>query len=259
MGKVKTRFLGDEDLEKKQIEEQKKKSQAKKAKETGDLEEVAVDTIKKAKLSKAKERKNQSVSKRKRGKNYRQVALNINNKSEYALADAVELVKKSSYAKFDETIELHLNIEKEGLKGEVVFPHSTGKTLKVEVLNDSLLEKIESGIIDFDILVASPSQMPKLAKFARVLGPKGLMPNPKTGTVSNDPEKTAETFRQGSVRWKSESKFPIIHQVIGKKSFENQKIVENIDTFIKAVGTKNILSAYIAGSMTPSVKIAIVR
>lgn len=259
MGKVKTRFLGDEDLEKKQIEEQKKKSQAKKAKESGDLEEVVAETAKLKEPSKTKRGKIQNVSKRKHGKNYQQVALNINNKSEYALAEAIELIKKSSYAKFDETIELHLNIEKEGLKGEVVFPHSTGKTLRVEVLNDSLLEKIESGIIDFDILVASPSQMPKLAKFARVLGPKGLMPNPKTGTVSNDPEKTAETFRQGSVRWKSESKFPIIHQVIGKKSFESQKIADNIETFIKAVGTKNILSAFIAGSMTPSVKIAIVR
>ena len=97
----------------------------------------------------------------------------------------------------------------------------------------------------------------KYEQFAKILGPKGLMPNPKTGTVSTEPDKVAEKFRNGSTRWKSESKFPIIHQIIGKKSLDNKAIIENIKAFIESVGVKNITSAYIAGSMTPSVQIVV--
>lgn len=261
MGKVKTRYLGDEEIEKKQIEEQKKKSLAKKTKTDVAVDESKAEVVEtETKVKNKKSKKfTVSVKQNKHGKKYNEAVKKIEQKNIYNLTEAIDLIKKSSYVNFDETIELHLNVEKEGLKGEVTFPHSTGKTLTVAILDDAVLAKLDSGIIDFDILIATPSQMPRLAKYARTLGPKGLMPNPKMGTVSADPEKAAENFKKGSVRWKSESKFPIIHQVVGKKSFDNKSILENIEAFLNAVGQKNIISGYIAGSMTPSVKIAIVR
>ncbi len=99
--------------------------------------------------------------------------------------------------------------------------------------------------------------MPKLAKHAKVLGPKGLMPNPKAGTISTEPEKAAENFRKGTLHWKSESKFPLIHQTVAKFSLDSKAIAENVEAFVESVGKKNIKDLFISGSMTPSVKIEI--
>jgi large subunit ribosomal protein L1 len=261
MGKIRTRFLGEEEVEKQQVQEQKERSQAKKAKAPtviNESENQATETKNgQPEVKKVKLKKTLVLKKPKHGKKYLMAKTKITKNNVYSLEDAVNLLKEMSYASFDETIEVHLNLLNEGLKGEVSFPHATGKSVSVVVLDEAIIKKIEDGVIDFDILVAHPSQMPKLAKFAKILGPKGLMPNPKTGTVSTEPDKVAEKFRNGSTRWKSESKFPIIHQIIGKKSLENKAIIENIKAFIESVGVKNITSAYIAGSMTPSVQIVV--
>ena len=99
--------------------------------------------------------------------------------------------------------------------------------------------------------------MPKLLPFARLLGPKGLMPNPKAGTISPNPEIVAKKFLKGSLRYKTEAKTPIIHQMMGKISFENKALEENISAFIKSVGTNHILSGYVKTTMSPSVKLKI--
>lgn len=264
MGKIRTKFIGEEEVEKKQKSEQKERSEAKKIKgnkaETDNAIENTADsaealTSKEAKKKNKKKETIKAISKH--GKNYHNsYKLKDKNKT-YSLEDAILTIKKMSYVKFDESVEIHINLEKTGLKGEVNFPHATGKTVSVAVLNDEVLAKIEQGIIDFNILIAHPSAMPKLAKFARVLGPKGLMPNPKTGTVSTDPEKAAENFKKGAVRWKTEPKFPIIHQVIGKKSFATNSLVDNAKALISSVGAKNIVTVYLSSSMTPSVKVSV--
>ena len=290
MGKVKTRILGDESIEKKQKEEQKIRSAEKKsAKKTGDqkiraqgmkggerMKQVEVGDEAMAKMQKAKDlieassasvktsadkaSKEKKAKKRKqkgRGKKYQKAKKLVEGKKTYSIKDAVELLKRLKFAKFDESVELHLNVDAEGLKGEVELPHSTGKTTKVKIVDEKVLAEIEKGKLDFDILITHPQYMPKLAKYAKVLGPKGLMPNPKAGTISPKPEEVAKKFSKGALRWKTEAKAPLIHQMIGKISLEEKAIGENVSALLSAVGKNHIHSAYIKTTMSPSVKISL--
>jgi len=150
-----------------------------------------------------------------------------------------------------------MNVEKTGLRGEVELPHSTGKTVRVAIVNDTVLEQLANGKIEFDVLITHPSFMSKLARFAKVLGPKGLMPNPKAGTVSTTPEEVAKKFMKGTLRWKTEPKFPLIHQMIGKLSYDSKNLSENAQSFINAVGKAHIKRMFIASSMGPSLEIEI--
>ncbi len=254
MGKVRTRFLGIDEIEEQQKKEQKERAERKKMESGAENEEENIDEQKADKKKKSKKSVPVSSAK-KHGDKYAKAKKQVDPKAVYKLTDAIELLKKISFAKFDESVELHLNVLKDGMRGEVSLPHSTGRTVRVAILDDAVLKEIENGKIEFDILIAHPSQMPKIAKYARVLGPKGLMPNPKAGTVSPEPEKAAEKFQKGSVRWKTESKAPIIHQMIGKLSAENAKLEENAKAFMESVGYKNIKDAYIAATMTPSLKL----
>lgn len=261
MGKVKTRILGLEDVEKEQKKEQKEKAAMKKMakKKEEPKEKVEVKAVEEKKEEKKvepkKEKKVVKAGAKIRGKKYQKVVKMFDKTKSYSLKDAVKLVKEMKTAKFDETVELHLNVDETGLKGEVTLPHSTGKTVKVAIVDDKVLEKLESGKIDFDILVTHPSFMPKLAKFAKVLGPKGLMPNPKAGTISPKPEELVKKFSGGTMRWKTEPKFPLVHQMIGKSSFGDSNLVENAKVFVEAVGMKHILKAYIKSTMSPSLRV----
>lgn len=192
-----------------------------------------------------------------RGKKYKQSKKMVDEKKLYVLTEAVTILKKAKYADFDEAVELHLNVIETGLKGEIDLPHSTGKTVKVAIVDDAVIEKLENNIIDFDILITHPSFMPKLAKFARVLGPKGLMPNPKAGTVSTNPQEVSKKFEKGLLKWKTEPKFPLIHQMVGKISHDEKAIAENAQAFLNAVGTGKVKAAYIKTTMGPSLKIAL--
>jgi large subunit ribosomal protein L1 len=189
------------------------------------------------------------------GKNYKAAQKKVDVKKQYGLQDAIKLVKDMTYAKFDETVEIHINLREEGLKGEVTLPHGTGKEVRVAIADDKLLGEIDGGVINFDVLITSPAFMPKLVKYARVLGPKGLMPNPKNGTVSENPEQAVKKFKSGNIHYKSEAKAPLLHQAVGKLSFKQDQLVENVEAFVKAVGMKNITSVYLTASMTPSVKL----
>jgi large subunit ribosomal protein L1 len=251
MGKVRTRILGLEELEKQQIEDQRKRSSEKKAQKSGDAEVEAESTAKRT----SKEKESVTRQPRKRGKNWQAAVKKVDAEKMYSVKEAVEVLKKIKFAKFDESVELHMNLDKKGLKGEVSLPHSSGKSVRARIVDDALLEEIENGKMDFDVLVAHPSMMPKLAKFARTLGPKGLMPNPKSGTVSPNPEEVVKKFEGGSLQWKSESKFPILHQMVAKMSADNAQIEENVVAFMKAVGKQHILAAYIKSSMSPSLQL----
>ncbi len=198
-----------------------------------------------------------------RSKAYVEKASLVDKTKPYPLSDAVSLVKQTSLTKFDGTVELHINLnsaslgEKKDFRGSVNLPHGTGKQVRVAIADDKVISDIEAGNIPFDILVAHPSMMPRLAKVARVLGPKGLMPNPKTGTVTPDPEKRAKELATGMVNFKTEPDQPIIHIVVGKVSFDDQKLVDNVTAILDAVGRGKIAKATLAASMGPGVKVAI--
>lgn len=219
------------------------------------IEEVEQGTEKK----KIKKEKKARV----RGKAYVAKSSLVDKTKLYPLTEAVGLVKQTSFTKFDGTVELHVNLnpaslgDKKDFRGSVTLPHGTGKQVRVVIADDKVLADVEAGKINFDILVAHPSMMPRLAKVARILGPKGLMPNPKTGTVTPDPEKRAKELATGSVNFKTEPDQPLIHLTIGKVSFEDKKLEDNVNAILDAIGRGKIAKATLSATMSPGVKIAL--
>ena len=123
------------------------------------------------------------------------------------------ILPKLQRAKFDETVELHINTKENGISGNVILPHGTGREIRIAIANaaidekgvEELVKKIDSGGIDFDILIATPDSMPKLARVKKILGPRGLMPNPKNGTVSSKPDEVAKKFQGGQINFKTDN------------------------------------------------------
>lgn len=194
---------------------------------------------------------------RKRGKKYVESLTKVAITAPLSPEDAVKMIQKAIYTKFEETLELHINVIENNIKGEVKLPFSTGKKITVVAADEALIEKLEKGIVDFDILVTTPAFMPKLTKFAKLLGPKGLMPNPKAGTLGPNTDDLIHKFSGNTIRFKTESKSPIIHVTIGKTKSTVSDLVANIEAYLNAVGRKNIKDAYLASTMSPSVKISI--
>lgn len=263
MGKIRTRVLGMEEVEKEQKEKQKQRSEEKKLKQS--KEEQTVSTEKKevkAKEEKSevkKEAKKKPTQHRARGKAYKKSKSQVETGKQYKLSESISYLKKIQYAQFDESVELHFTVDEVGLKGEVALPHGTGKAVRVAIVSDALLSEIEKGQINFDVLVTHPSFMPKLSRFAKTLGPKGLMPNPKAGTISTDPESVVKKFQKGTVRWKTEAKFPLIHQMIGKSSYEEKDLAANATAMIQSVGKAHIKKVVIKTTMSPSLKLDLER
>ncbi len=176
----------------------------------------------------------------------------------YTVEEASDLVKQTAKAKFDESIEVHIRLgidprqSDQIVRGTILLPNGIGKTRKVAVIakgekqleaekagadkvgSAEIIEEISKGVMDFDVLVATPDSMKDLSKVAKILGPKGLMPNPKAGTVTFDIEKTVKDLKKGRVEYKNDS-FGIIHCSVGKASFEKEKLAENIKTIVGAV------------------------
>jgi large subunit ribosomal protein L1 len=264
MGKVKPRLIGDTEIEEKQKKEQKAKDMEKNMMKNKDnIVDVGVDkdetAVEKkpvsAKATAGKEKKVKANALVIRGKKYTEAKNMVDKSKFYTLQEAVDLLKKMKLVKFDQSVELHFVVDETGLKGEVELPFSTGKVVRVKIVDDALLADLEKGKIEFDVLVTHPSFMPKLAKFAKILGPKGLMPNPKAGTVSTKPEDVVKKFEKGMLRWKTEAKFPLIHQMIGKISAEEKNLIANAEKFINAVGKAHIKNAVIKTTMSPSIKL----
>jgi len=192
-----------------------------------------------------------------RGKKYQAAKNQIDKNTVFKPSEAFELLKKiGSNIKFDQTVEIHLNVLIKGLSGEVSLPHFKGKERKIVIFDDSLAAEIKSGKVNFDVLLATPADMPKILPLAKILGPKGLMPNPKNGTISPDPKKAMEKFSGGALFFKTEKDFPLIHASIGKNKQPNEELVANFEAFIKAVNPKNISKAVVKSTMSPAVKIA---
>ena len=221
-----------------------------------------------------------------RGKKYLK-ARELKTKPEHTLEEAVALLKKSHYAKFDESVDLAMRLgvnpkqSDQMVRGTVVLPHGTGKTKKICVLasgekvkeaeeagadyagGEELIEKIAGGWIDFDIVIATPDIMRGVGKLGRILGTKGLMPNPKSGTVTFDIKKAVDETKAGKVEFRID-KTSIIHSIVGKVSFPETKLVENIKAFIAAVlharpasaKGRFVRSMFLSSTMGPSFKIA---
>ena len=195
----------------------------------------------------------------KRGKKYTEAAKLVDRATQYDVAEAISLVKKTAVAKFDETVEAHIRLGVEGrhadqqVRGAVVLPHGTGKTVRVLVFakgdkvaeaeaagadfvgGEELIPRIQNeGWFDFDVVVATPDMMGVVGRLGRVLGPKGLMPNPKAGTVTMDVTKAVNDIKAGKIEYRLD-KANIIHCPVGKASFTEEQLTENFNTLMDAI------------------------
>ncbi len=191
-----------------------------------------------------------------RSKNYKSAYSKIDKSKFYSIPNSIKLLKEINYSKFDSAVELHLVVKTKGLNVNAKLPFSGGKAKKVEIADDKTVEKLKTGKIDFDILLATADMMPKLVQYARVLGPRGMMPNPKNGTLIKS-VKEADKFAGNSLNLKTEKEQPVIHTVIGKLSQADSELEENTKTVIDAVNSKQIVKVYIKSTMSPSIKLAI--
>jgi large subunit ribosomal protein L1 len=223
--------------------------------ETSDKEANTSDSPEDESEKKSEKKAVKKVTTHIRSKKYQAVKSRVDRTKNYALKQAVDLVMKTSYSKFAGTVIADFVVKDEKIAAEVAYPYSTGKTVKVAVVSDELLKTVEAGTIDFDILVTHPSFMPKLAKLAKVLGPKGLMPNPKNGTVTPDPEKRAKELSSGKTTVKTERKAPLIHAIVGKTNQEPKEVEANVEALIKAIGVAKITKLTISATMSPGVKV----
>lgn len=225
--------------------------------------EADAEAIRKEKASEQTEEPKKKVVQKpnplkRHGKNYRSSVELVDKSKHYEIPEAVELLKKTSKVKFDATIELHMNLgvdprqADQMVRSTAVLPAGTGKKLRIAVItgpdkleeakkagadiisDGDLIEKIAKGEINFDTLIASPDMMPKLSKAAKVLGPKGLMPNPKSGTVTTNVGQAVEQSKAGRVEFRID-KQAIVHMAIGKVSFEQAKIEDNLKVAVDAV------------------------
>ncbi|MGM7637239.1 50S ribosomal protein L1 [Bacillus sp. Hm123] len=222
----------------------------------------------------------------KKGKKFQEATKLVDRSTAYAIEEAVELVKKTNFAKFDATVEVAFRLgvdpkkADQQIRGAVVLPNGTGKTQKVLVFakgekakeaeaagadyvgDADYINKIQQGWFEFDVIVATPDMMGEVGKLGRVLGPKGLMPNPKTGTVTFDVTKAITEIKAGKVEYRVD-KAGNIHVPIGKVSFENEKLVENFNTIfdtmmkVKPAAAKGtyMKNVTITSTMAPGIKV----
>lgn len=190
-----------------------------------------------------------------RSHTYRASRAQVDRTKAYPLTKACTLLIKTSYSSFPGTVSAELILRDQKTQADVTFPHSTGKTIRVAIADEALLAKIEKGELDFDVLVTKPDMMPKLAKFARVLGPKGLMPNPKNQTITPDPEKRAKELSSGKTTLKTEKKAPLMHITLGKTDLGATKLQANCEALIKAVGGRKIIKLVLSATMSPGIKV----
>lgn len=217
-----------------------------------------------------------------RGKAFRKAAEQVEKDKLYSLAEALVLATKTSTTKFDSSVELHVNLgvdprqADQNIRANLVLPQGTGKTVRVAAFADddvqnadlsgveNITKELEKGAINFDVLVSTPANMPKLGKYARLLGPRGLMPNPKSGTVTTDVNKAIAEAKAGRVEYRVDST-GIVHLSVGKVSFGGQKLLENAQAVMDSIKSNkpsslkgNYLKAiHVTTTMGPSIKVSL--
>jgi len=260
MGDTRQRKVSEEDalkeaeetlkiIEKAQEESGEAKSENGEAQADNQAKNVKTEVKKTTKVGKAKVR----------SQKYKSVFEKVDRNRLYSIDDAIELVKNTSYSKFDGSIECNLRLEKvkkgETIRGLIQLPHKAGKEIKVGIIDEALVAKIlQDKKTEYDLLLASPEMMPKIARAAKILGPQGKMPNPKSGTVTKDPQKTMAEIKSGRTEYKADD-YGIIHLNIGKVSWDKSKILENYNTFRNAFGGQKLRSVTLSATMGPGVKV----
>ena len=221
-----------------------------------------------------------------RGKNYRKAVEKIEKGKVYSLTDAIKLAIETSPVKFDATVEMHFRLgvdprqADQNIRATVTLPAGTGKTVRVAVFapldiakaakaagadiaeDEEFTKRLDKEQLDFDVLISTPQYMPKLGKYARLLGPKGLMPNPKAGTVTTDIEKAVKEAKAGKIEYRVD-KQAIIHVGLGKVSFGADKIAENVNAFIESLKSQKpasikgqyVKSVFVSTTMGPSIEV----
>lgn len=230
--------------------------------------------------AKKKEKKSKATVKKGKAKyrsvKYKEAAQKVEKSKRYPVTEAIDLSKQTSYSKFDGSLEIHIATNAKNIRGLVSLPFASGKKLKilafgppslkasegqaplgedVEIGDDNKLNEIIRGITNFDVLVTTADWMPKLARAAKVLGPRGLMPSPKNGTITNDLKKAVSEIQSGKVEYKTEKGGQVIHLNIGKVSQETDQIMQNMKILFNAIGKTRIKKAVISPSMGMGVKV----
>lgn len=283
MGKIRVKTLGDESAEQELRKKIKEKREAKKVLPGGkqatrlpgmgggertvmvgpSIEELEAQTSDKtdeaAKTpdSGNKTKKAKFIKKKIQSRRYKANISLIDRHKTYPLERAIDILKAFKKPKFDQTVELHVNVKEKGISGQAVLPHGTGKKLRIKVADDALVDQVTRGQIDFDILVAKPEMMSKLARAAKILGPRGLMPNPKNGTISQDPDEAIKKFSAGQITFKTEAAAPIIHLSVGKLSFSEKQLAENIQTILLSIGESRIEKVTLKSTMNPGIRLQV--
>ena len=240
-----------EEREKERKAEEKAEKEARKAEEKAEKAEAQGEKIARKATVRVKPR---------HGKKYRTIAEKIENGKEYSISEAVDLALETNPAKFDATVEMHvkLNVKEKNIRGMVVLPGGVTKEKKVLEVTlenvDQVVVDVKAGKTDFDIMIADMKVMAKLAPLAKVLGPKGLMPSPKAGTVVEDVKKAAAELRGGKVEFRAD-KQNIVHMAIGRISFGADKVKQNYQAILDHL-PKRVDSIYLTTSMGPSVKVS---
>lgn len=256
------------------------------AKALKEAEELQAKEDRKANAAAAEEKPKQTAKParsrlERQGKGFRKAAEAVEKGKVYSLAGALELAQKTNPAKFDATVELHVNLSvdprhaDQNLRDNLTLPAGTGKSIRVAVFADEntegadlsgveeLTKQLDKGIMDFDILISTPANMPKLGKYARALGPRGLMPNPKSGTVTTDVAKAVAEAKAGRVEYRVDST-GIVHLGVGKVSFGTTKLTDNVRAVFASIKSNKpasvkgtyVKSIHITTTMGPSITVA---
>ena len=251
--------------------------------------DILEKTEEKSEKKSAKKAKPQKTKKAIRGANYISSKKALDNSKAYSSAEAIAAIRKALYTKFTETLECHINLgidtrnSDQRVRFTTTLPHGIGKSVKVLVISaddkgkdgnviwrdTSAIDEIVSGKlkpeIDFNVIVATPASMKELGKAARLLGPKGMMPSPKTGTITDNPEKVLESLSKGQVEIKSQPNHAVLHQIVGNFSFKNEQLVENVEHLISELQKntpakmkkKLIQKVYLTSTMGPSIRLSV--
>lgn len=210
------------------------------------------------------------------GAKYKKAVESIEKDKTYSAKDGIALLAKTSYTKFDPTVEIHINVTQKNIRGSVAFPHPIGPKKEkkylvfsdklkstdlknVVIASDTATDDIVSGKLkpgrDFNAVIAAPKFMPQLTKAARVLGPAGMMPNPKNGTITDDPEKLIGEGASDSYEFRSDPTAPIVHIKIGKLSSKPEALEENLKALVTAIGIAKIKKATLKSTMSPGIRL----
>jgi large subunit ribosomal protein L1 len=233
------------------------------------VEEKLIEEKKEAKTApKKSDPKDKKTSKPSHSKKYLATVEKVDKSKAYSLNEAVDLAKSVSYSKFEGTLEIHINTAAKGIRGLVMLPYASGKKLRILAFgkgaeesgadligDDDALKELEKGKVNCDVIVTTPEWMPKLARAAKVLGPRGLMPNPKNGTISTDLKKVIAELQGGKTEYKSEAKANVVHLAMGKVSQPTEELSANVKILLNTIGKSRIKKVTLSPTMGPGVKL----